>query len=122
MCNEKLNVRPAAVVPNFTAVGFGVQAKESKEIVSHLVDLSHHETVFIQGCLGASYNADSHQICVSLPIVGNVCVPSPVNLPIGVQIQACYQTCTTWGIPTGVQVSFRVNGAVILSQNFGRGC
>lgn len=63
MCNENLNVHPAADVPNFTAVGFGVQAEEPK---------------------------------------------------------ARYQTCSTFGIPTGVRVTFRVNGNVILTKVFGR--
>lgn len=119
MCNENLNVHPAADIPNFTVVGFGVQAEEPRGIVSQLVDLADHESVFIQGCLTASYSPDLNQICVKLPVVGTQCVASPVKLPIGVQIQACYQTCGSI-IPTGVRVTFRVNGNVILTKVFGR--
>ncbi len=119
LCNENLNVHPSAVVPNSTAVGFGVQAVEPMGIELGLVDLADHESVSISGCLTASYNPQSNQICVKLPIVGNQCVTSPVKFPGPVQVQACYATCGSI-IPSGVRVTFRVNGTVILTKVFGK--
>jgi hypothetical protein len=118
MCDENLNENSSAVVPNFTVVGFGVQAVEPMGIELRLVDLADHESVSISGCLTANYNPQSNQICVKLPIVGNQCVPSPVKFPGPVQVQACYTTCGKF-IPTGVRVTFRVNGTVILTKVFG---
>jgi hypothetical protein len=118
MCNESLNVHPAAVVPNFTAVGFGVQAVEPLKSKPLLVDLANHETAMISGCLSAEYNPATNQICLNLPIVGSKCVTSPVTIPIGGQLQACYQTCGIF--PTGVRVTIRLNGSEIYSTSFGR--
>ena len=117
MCNENLNVHPAAVVPNFTAVGFGVQAVEPMESKPLLVNLANHETAQISGCITASYNPTTNQICLELPVFGNKCIESPVHIPINANLQACYQTCS---FLLGVKVTIRLGGNEIWSGTFGR--
>src|SRR5437763_13145562 len=59
---------------------------------------------FSAGCIGLV--SAGNQVCLRLPIVGDLCVP--VDLPDGTAAEACVDVCTQWGFPTGVCVKFRV--------------
>jgi hypothetical protein len=51
-------------------------------------------------CLGVGVN-NQGEVCVNLPVVGNVCIPIHTPFPPGTLAQACVNTCTHWGFPTG---------------------
>lgn len=70
---------------------------------------------FSAGCI--SLVSTGSQVCLRIPIVGDLCVP--VDLPDGTAAQACVDVCTHWGIPTGVCLKVSVAGDVIFSQCFG---
>ena len=66
-------------------------------------------------CVGA--NVSGRKICVHLPVIGNVCVNSPVPIPVGAHASAC--TCSKWGIPCGAKFTVSVAGHTILSKGVG---
>ena len=70
--------------------------------------------LMLSACVSASYNSATNQICFNVPIYGNYCVTSPVQLPVSAQLKACVQTCGSF-IPTGLKVSIYANGTVIYS-------
>ena len=70
---------------------------------------------FSAGCIGLV--SAGNQVCLRLPIVGDLCVP--VDLPDGTAAEACVDVCTQWGFPTGVCVKIRVLGNDIFSQCYG---
>jgi hypothetical protein len=64
---------------------------------------------------------EDHKVCVELPLgLGKHCISIPVSIPDGTAGQACLRICTTWGIPTGVEVSVVIGGITIVSQKFGK--
>ncbi len=64
---------------------------------------------------------DDHRICLDLPLgLGKHCISLPVSVPDGTAGEACLRLCTTWGIPTGVEVSVVIGGITIVSQKFGK--
>jgi hypothetical protein len=129
MCAEPMNAASNTEedtddVPDFTTQGFALTSQGSDATVSSLnLDAAHAQVPELQalavsGCVGVSYNAAKNQLCVSIPIYGKVCVKSPIKIPVGAKVQACFQTCGSI-IPTGVKVSFRLNNKVILTKSFG---
>lgn len=84
------------------------------------VDLRAGHLKALGGCISATVSGG--QVCVSLPIVGNVCLPIPLPLPDGTSVQACFSICFTVFIPTGVELTVSYNGNVIIQQSFGAGC
>lgn len=68
-----------------------------------------------------SVTVEDNKICIDLPLgLGKHCISIPVNVPNGTAAQACLKICTTFGIPTGVEVSVIVAGVTIVSQKFGK--
>jgi len=70
---------------------------------------------FSAGCIGVV--SQGNQVCLRLPIVGDLCVP--IDLPDGTAAEACVDICTHFGVPTGVCVKIRVLGNEVFSQCFG---
>ena len=71
------------------------------------------------GCV--SVTVKDHKVCLKLPLgIGNVCIPIPVNIPIGTVAEACLHICTTFGIPTGVKVTVSALGHTVASKSFGK--
>lgn len=70
---------------------------------------------FSAGCIGLV--SKGNQVCLELPIVGNLCVP--IDLPDGTAAEACVDVCTHFGFPTGFCVKVRALGNDIFSQCFG---
>lgn len=58
-------------------------------------------------------------ICLNLPVVGNVCIPVSIPVPIGTVAQACIDVCTKFGIPTGACVTVTALGKQIAQECFG---
>jgi len=66
-----------------------------------------------------SVTSGNHRVCLNVPIVGNICIPLPFDLPDGTAVQACVSIRTiNFGIPTGVCVRIRVAGEEIVSRCF----
>ena len=114
-------------VPDFTSEGFaggaeggeaGVSSLSTLNVASAHAQVSNLQALSVSGCVGASYNASKNQLCFSIPIYGNACVTSPIKIPVGGKVQACFSTCGTI-IPTGVKVTLRLNNKVILTKTFG---
>jgi len=70
-------------------------------------------------CIGVK--VQNNKICLKLPLgIGSICLPIPINIPNGTAAEACLDICTTWGFPTGVRVTVRVLGKVIVRKTFGK--
>lgn len=64
---------------------------------------------------------EDHKVCLDLPLgLGKHCISIPVSIPDGSVGEACLKICTTWGIPTGVEVSVIIGGVTVVSQKFGK--
>ena len=72
---------------------------------------------YLSECISVSINND--QVCLNIPIYGQVCITLPIGLPSGTLAQACLNVCTHFGIPTGVTVSIAVAGQTIVTKTFG---
>lgn len=70
-------------------------------------------------CVSVLINSQG-QVCLSIPIIGNVCIPVSTPLPAGTAASACISLCTTWGIPTGACVSVSALGQQIARECFGK--
>ena len=70
------------------------------------------------GCVGASTRS-GNRICASLPLIGTVCIKSPIPVPSGASVKACAKAITTWGIPRKVCVNFEVQGRTVASKCVG---
>lgn len=71
-------------------------------------------------CVGA--RVQNRRVCLSLPVVGSVCIPIPLPLPNFTLVRACVSTCTTWGVPTGACVRLTGPGGLNFRRCFGFGC
>lgn len=60
----------------------------------------------------------NHRACLRLPVVGNVCVPIPLNVP-NINGSACFRVCTKWGVPTGACVDIYASGRKVAGRCFG---
>ncbi|AWK85774.1 hypothetical protein [Azospirillum thermophilum] len=69
-------------------------------------------------CVSVNVNGQG-QVCLSVPVVGNVCIPVNTPLPSGTAASACINVCTKWGVPSGACVTVSALGQQIASQCFG---
>jgi hypothetical protein len=60
----------------------------------------------------------NHRVCLKVPVVGNICIPLPFDLPDGTAVRACASVRTKWGFPTGVCVKLYVAGEQVASKCF----
>ena len=119
-CDKQPNNLSAAEVPDFSEAGFTASSEVSanaETFSAALATLQGVDALAISGCVAASVSGN--QICFSIPIFGRFCFPSPVRIPIGGQLKACFQTCGTI-IPTGVKVTIYLNGRAIFTRVIGR--
>jgi hypothetical protein len=66
-----------------------------------------------------SVTSGNHRVCLSIPIVGDICIPLPFDLPDGTALQACvFLRTINFGIPTGVCVRISAGGHEIVSRCF----
>ena len=68
----------------------------------------------------ASVTVGGGQVCLNVPVVGNVCLPIPTWVPSGTAAQACIDVCTTWGFPTGACVTVTALGQQVARECFGK--
>jgi hypothetical protein len=112
-CDKK----DSSTVPDFTKHGFAgksVAMKGSQTGTAHSVE-SLHKSLAEQGilaldisaCVSASLN--NGQICFNFPVVGNICFPVPVHLPVDASLKVCGEVCVKLIVPTGVKVTLYVN-------------
>ncbi|GKS76760.1 hypothetical protein AVME950_17710 [Acidovorax sp. SUPP950] len=116
-CNQNNAQDESTHVPNFTAVGFAEGSSHAPALRSNAAgapNLEGVEALKLSVCVGASYNPTTNQICFSVPIYGNLCITSPIHIPVGGQLKACAQTCGSF-IPTGLKVTIYLNGNPIYS-------
>jgi hypothetical protein len=111
MCDEMKHSGGSALVPDFTVTGFDKSRTGVAEAHAKLKDV---RALKLSVCVGASYNPTTNQICFSIPIYGDLCVTSPISIPIDGDLKACAETCGSF-IPTGVKVTIYLNGNSIFS-------
>jgi hypothetical protein len=88
---------------------------QSTDMLSPQMALRAGPADFNAGCIGVI--SQDNQVCLQLPVVGNLCVP--VDLPDGSVAEACVVVCTHWGIPTGICLTIRALGNNIFRQCYG---
>ena len=102
MCTKENNPVDYTPVPDFTKVGV-----ESESALLSTKAQKTHESVLALGlsvCVGASYNPSTNKICFTIPIYGDYCITSPIQIPVGGQLKACAKTCGSF-IPTGLKAT-----------------
>ena len=115
-CEEKQI--STSIVPDFTVTGFDSNASKLTDAHAQLKDV---KALKLSVCVGASYDSSTNEICFTIPIYGDFCVPSPVKIPVGAAIKACAQTCGSI-IPSGLKVSIYLNDSVIFSTTLVGSC
>jgi hypothetical protein len=111
MCDDKKEMGAAAAVPDFTVMGFDRNAAGVAEAHARLKDV---RALKLSVCVGARYDPGANKICFSIPIYGDLCVNSPLHLPVGADLKACAETCGSI-IPTGLKATVYFNGNAIWS-------
>ena len=104
------NANSTEPVANFTVTGVGANSRA----VPYIPELAGVQALGLSVCVVASYDSTTNQICFTIPIYGNYCVTSPVQIPIGAAIKACAQTCGSF-IPTGLKATVYLNDTVIFT-------
>jgi hypothetical protein len=99
------------LVPDYTLTGFDISPNRLVESHARLKDLL---ALRLSVCVGASYNPATNQICFSVPIYEDLCVTSPVPIPVGASLKACAETCGGL-IPSGLKVTIYLNGNPIFN-------
>lgn len=99
------------LVPDFTVTGFDAKPKQMEAAHAQLKGVL---ALKLSVCVGASYDPSTNKICFSVPIYGDICVTSPIPIPVGGQLKACAETCGSF-IPTGLKVTIYLNGSAIFS-------
>lgn len=111
MCNDT-NETDSNHVRDFTATGFG-DSGSSRMAQAH-AEYPDLQALKFSVCVRASYDPSTGKICFTFPIYGQVCIKSPVPIPVGATLKACAETCGPL-IPTGLKVSIYLNGNRIWS-------
>ncbi len=91
-------------VPDFTVTGFAAPggASEFQALLPNVLALG------IKFCVKGSYNQQTHQLCVDIPVIGTKCITIPLSIPISASIKVCGETCGSF-IPHGVKVSVYID-------------
>lgn len=126
------------VIPDYTKVGFENQpananlASENTNLTTENTNLTTENNITVEGlksqldsagvqalnlqaCVSASYDPTTNKICFSFPIIGQICFPSPISIPIGATLKVCGDLCTSWGIPTGLKITLYLNNNPVWS-------
>lgn len=101
------------LVPDFTVTGFDLTSKSNQLAAAH-AQFKDVKALKLSVCVGASYNPSTNNICFNIPIYGDICITSPVPIPVGGELKACAETCGSI-FPTGLKVTVYLNGAAIFS-------
>ena len=83
-------------------------------------DISHDDGHISTRAACISVTISNGQACLNLPLgIGSVCLPVPISYD-GQVASACIDICTTFGIPTGVEVTVSIAGVQIVRKTFGK--
>lgn len=115
MSTDVKGLSVAPIVPDFTVAGFEAHAISVAEAHAKLKEL---RALKLSVCVGASYDPATNKICFSVPIYGDVCVTSPIHIPLGGDLKACAETCGHF-LPTGLKVTIYLNGTPIFNTVVG---
>jgi hypothetical protein len=118
MCSESKQSGADAPVPDFSVLGFDSSRTSLAEAHTKIKDLL---ALRLQVCVGASYDPATNKICFTIPIYGDLCVTSPVHIPIGGSLKACAETCGAI-LPTGLKATIYLNGNSIYSGTLVGSC
>ena len=113
MCNEGKQSAADAPVPDFSVVGFD-SSRTSTSLAEAHAKIKDLLALRLQVCVGASYDPATNRICFTVPVYGDLCVTSPVHIPVGGSLKACAETCGPI-IPTGLKVTIYLNGNQVFS-------
>lgn len=106
------------VIPDYTKVGFETQPANANltsennitvEGLKSQLNSAGVQALNLQACVSASYDPTTNKICFSFPIIGQICFPSPISIPVGATLKVCGDLCTSWGIPTGLKITLYLN-------------
>jgi hypothetical protein len=100
-----------SLVPDYSVTGFDANPERLESAHAQLKDVL---ALKLSVCVGASYDPATNKICFNIPIYGDICVTSPVSIPVGGALKACAETCGSF-IPTGLKVTIYLNGEPIFS-------
>lgn len=91
---------------------------QAANVINTTIGVDDGHVATLAECI--SVTIGSGKVCLNLPLgIGSVCIPIPVSFD-GQVAQACLSICTTWGIPSGVEVTVSVAGVVIVRKSFGK--
>lgn len=100
MCTNTNYSDAQSHVPNFSIRGF--------EEAAELPALQGVHALQVKACVAASYDPNSKQICVDIPIFGKRCFSGPGSIPVGGALKVCLETCGGI-IPKGAKGTLYVN-------------
>lgn len=119
------------VIPDYTKVGFENQPANANlasdnnnltaennitvEGLKSQLDSAGVQALNLQACVSASYDPKTNKICFNFPIIGQICFPSPINIPIGATLKVCGDVCTSWGFPKGLKITLYLNNNPVWS-------
>jgi hypothetical protein len=110
MCADAQSSSSNAPVPDFETVGFSGGAGAGADILTQAhAALGDVRALSLKVCVSASYDPATKQICFTVPIYKQLCVTSPIGIPVGGSLKACAETCGL--IPHGLKVSIYLNGS-----------
>jgi hypothetical protein len=117
--NTPTTTNPTEVTPVTDFTTFGFEGEITSLSAEALEQLEGVEALAIKGCVTASYNPTTNQICFKIPVFGSFCFPSPVKIPVGGALKACFETCGRI-IPTGVKVTVYLDNKPIFTKVIGK--
>ncbi|MEM6484027.1 MAG: hypothetical protein AAF662_03440 [Pseudomonadota bacterium] len=78
-----------------------------------------HVRMALAACI--SVTVSEGKICLNLPFdIGDICLPIPPWVPEGTAAKACIDVCSTFGVPTGIEVTVSALDTVLLRRSWGR--
>ena len=105
MCSEMKDSGGTSPVPDYSVMGFATNAsKDMNRIETAHAKIPELKALKLSVCVGAKYDPATNQVCFTIPIYGDLCVTSPVKIPIGGSIKVCAETCGSF-IPTGLKAT-----------------
>jgi hypothetical protein len=90
-------------IADFTVTGFtGGEVQELQAVLPNVLALN------IKFCVKASYNQQTQQLCIDVPVFGTKCIHIPLHIPVSASLKACGETCGSI-IPRGIRISLYVD-------------
>jgi hypothetical protein len=116
---ENTPTNPTEVTPVSDFTTFGFEGEITSLSAEALEQLEGVEALAIKGCVTASYDSKTNKICFKIPVLGSYCFTSPIKIPVGAKLKACFETCGKI-IPTGAKVTVYLNDKVLFTKVIGK--